>query len=125
MQRELMLISHHQNAGQNHDIKMANVAKFKYLGMTVSQNCIMKKSACCLLHADIWLGLLFNPKDGKMEATCSSEISVDFHLTKWRYTIEDRINQLLPNHKCSAKSLYLQFYYIQGRTNSSVVCPGI
>jgi hypothetical protein len=35
-----MLLSHHQNAGQNHAIKIANrcfenVAQFKYLGMTV------------------------------------------------------------------------------------------
>jgi hypothetical protein len=35
------LLSHHQNAGQNHDIKTANrsiqnVAQFKYLGMTVT-----------------------------------------------------------------------------------------
>jgi hypothetical protein len=35
-----MLLSRHQNAGQNHDIKMAdrsfeNVAQFKYLGITV------------------------------------------------------------------------------------------
>jgi hypothetical protein len=36
-----MLLSRHQNAGQNHDIKIANrsfenVAHFKYLGMTVT-----------------------------------------------------------------------------------------
>jgi hypothetical protein len=44
MQRKLkyMLLSHHQNAGQNHDIKMANrsfenVAQFIYLGMTVTE----------------------------------------------------------------------------------------
>jgi sorting nexin-29 len=39
-----MLLSHHQNAGQNHDIKIANrcfVAQFKYLEMTVTnQNLI-------------------------------------------------------------------------------------
>jgi hypothetical protein len=34
-----MLLSHHQNAGQNHDIKIGNrcfenVAQFRYLGMT-------------------------------------------------------------------------------------------
>jgi hypothetical protein len=44
-----MLLSRHHNAGQNHDIKIANrcfenVAQFKYLGMTVSnQNLIMEK----------------------------------------------------------------------------------
>jgi hypothetical protein len=36
-----MLLSHHQNAGQNHDIKIANrsfenVAQLKYLGMRVT-----------------------------------------------------------------------------------------
>jgi hypothetical protein len=36
-----MLLSHHQNAGQNGDIKIANrsfenVSQFKYLGTTVS-----------------------------------------------------------------------------------------
>jgi hypothetical protein len=36
-----MLLSHHQNAGQNHDMKIAyryfeNVAQFRYLGMTVT-----------------------------------------------------------------------------------------
>jgi hypothetical protein len=41
-----MLLSHHHNAGQNHNIKAANrsfenVAQFKYLGMTVTdQNLI-------------------------------------------------------------------------------------
>jgi hypothetical protein len=44
--KSYMLLSHHQNAGQNHDIKTANrcfenVAKFKYLGITVrNQNLI-------------------------------------------------------------------------------------
>jgi hypothetical protein len=44
-----MLLSHHQNAGQNHDIKIANrvhenVAQFKYLGRTVTkQNFIQEE----------------------------------------------------------------------------------
>jgi hypothetical protein len=38
-----MLLSRHQNAGQNHDIKIANrsfdnVAQFKYLGTTVKKS---------------------------------------------------------------------------------------
>jgi hypothetical protein len=36
-----MFLSHHQNAGQNYDIKIAtrcfqNVAKFRYLGTTIT-----------------------------------------------------------------------------------------
>jgi hypothetical protein len=44
-----MLLSHHQNAGQNHDIEVANrsfekVAQFRYLGMTVTnQNLIQEE----------------------------------------------------------------------------------
>jgi hypothetical protein len=44
-----MLLSHHQNAGQNHDIKIANrcfenVAQFRCLGTTTTnQNLIMRK----------------------------------------------------------------------------------
>jgi hypothetical protein len=44
-----MLLSHHQNAGQNRDMNMANrsfenVSQFKYLGMTVTnQNLIQEK----------------------------------------------------------------------------------
>jgi hypothetical protein len=44
-----MLMSHHQNAGQNHEIKIAdrsseNVSQFKYLGMTITnQNSIHKE----------------------------------------------------------------------------------
>jgi hypothetical protein len=44
-----MLISHHQNVGQNLNIKIANrsfesVSKFKYLGTTTTnRNCIQEK----------------------------------------------------------------------------------
>jgi hypothetical protein len=44
-----MLLSHHQNAGHNHDIKIANrsfgnAAQIKYLGTTVTnQNLIQEK----------------------------------------------------------------------------------
>jgi hypothetical protein len=58
-----MLLSYHQNTGQNHDIKIANrsfenVAQFRYLGMTVTnQNLIEEEikwrlnsgNACYLL----------------------------------------------------------------------------
>jgi hypothetical protein len=41
-------LSHHQNAGQNHDIKIANrcfenVAQFKYLGMTVANKNLIRE----------------------------------------------------------------------------------
>jgi hypothetical protein len=44
-----MLLSHHQNAGQSHNIKMANrsfenVAQFKYLGTTVTNQNLIKKT---------------------------------------------------------------------------------
>jgi hypothetical protein len=45
-----MLLSRHQNAGQNYDIKIANrsfenVARFRYLGMTVTnQNLIQEEN---------------------------------------------------------------------------------
>jgi hypothetical protein len=44
-----MLLSYYQNAGQNHDIKIANrsienMAQFRYLGMTVmNQNLIQEE----------------------------------------------------------------------------------
>jgi hypothetical protein len=44
-----MLLSHHQNVGQNHDSKIANrsfenVSQLKYLGMTVTtQNLIQEE----------------------------------------------------------------------------------
>jgi hypothetical protein len=44
-----MLLSRHQNAGQNHDIKIANrsfenVSQFKYLGTTIrNENMIQKE----------------------------------------------------------------------------------
>jgi hypothetical protein len=44
-----MLLTHHQNAGQNYDIKIANrcfenVAKFRYLGTITNQNLIRKEN---------------------------------------------------------------------------------
>jgi hypothetical protein len=43
-----MLLSHHQNAGQNHDVKIANscfenVAQFRYLGMTVTNRHLIQE----------------------------------------------------------------------------------
>jgi hypothetical protein len=43
-----MLLSHHQNAGQNHDIKIANrcfenVAKFRYLGTSITNKILIQE----------------------------------------------------------------------------------
>jgi hypothetical protein len=43
-----MLLSHHQIAGQNHDLNIANryfenVAQFRYLGMTVTNQNIIEE----------------------------------------------------------------------------------
>jgi hypothetical protein len=43
-----MLLSHHQNGGQNRDIKIANksfenVSQFKYLGMTVTNQKLIQE----------------------------------------------------------------------------------
>jgi hypothetical protein len=52
-----MLLSHHQNAGQNRDIKIANTSfenasQFKYLGMTVTnQNLIQENSGHSRYHS--------------------------------------------------------------------------
>jgi hypothetical protein len=45
---EYMLLCHHQNAGQNHDIKIAyrsieNVVQFKYLGTTVTNQSLIQE----------------------------------------------------------------------------------
>jgi hypothetical protein len=60
-----MLLSHHQNAGQSHDIKIfENVAHFKYLGTTViNKNVIQEKikrrlnsgNACYHSNQDLYL----------------------------------------------------------------------
>jgi hypothetical protein len=83
-----LLLSHHQNVGQNHNIKIGdrffeNVAKFNYLGTTVTnQNVILEEikrrlnsgntcyysikfsRASSLHHAGFLLGLFFYPEDG-------------------------------------------------------------
>jgi hypothetical protein len=50
------LLSHDQNAGQNHDIKVAsrsfeNVAQFKYLGMTVTNQTLIQEEIKRRLNA--------------------------------------------------------------------------
>jgi hypothetical protein len=55
MKRKNMLMSHKQNAGQNHNIKMANrhfenVAGFKYLRATVTNDNLMRKGGKSRLY---------------------------------------------------------------------------
>jgi hypothetical protein len=55
-----MLLSYHQNAGQNHDMKIGNryfenVAQFRYLGTTVTnQNMIHEKIKRRLNSGNAW-----------------------------------------------------------------------
>jgi hypothetical protein len=52
-----MLLSHHQNAGQNRDIEIANrlfenVSQFKYLGTTVTNHNFIQKEIKGRLNSD-------------------------------------------------------------------------
>jgi hypothetical protein len=52
-----MLLPHHQNVGQNQDIKIANrlfvnVAQFKYFGMTVTNQNLIQKEIMRRLNSD-------------------------------------------------------------------------
>jgi hypothetical protein len=56
-------MSPHQNAGQNHDIKIANrsfenVAQFKYLGMTVTNQNLIQEEIKRRLNLDNSINLL-------------------------------------------------------------------
>jgi glutaredoxin-related protein len=49
------VLSHHQNVGQNYDIRTANrcfenVAKFRYLGIITNQNLIQEGAKLGLYH---------------------------------------------------------------------------
>jgi hypothetical protein len=51
------MISRHQNAGQNHNIKIAdryfeNVARFRYLGMTVTNKYLIHEEIKSRLNSD-------------------------------------------------------------------------
>jgi hypothetical protein len=53
-----MLVSRHWNAGQNHDIKIAdscfeNVAQFTYLGTTITNQDLIQETIKCRLNSDI------------------------------------------------------------------------
>jgi hypothetical protein len=62
-----MLLSHHQNARQNHDIKVANrcienVAQFRYLGTTVkNQNLIQEEITSRLKSGNVCYQSIWNP----------------------------------------------------------------
>jgi hypothetical protein len=52
-----MLLSHHHNAGQSHDIKIANksfenVAQFRYLGTTVTNQNLIQEEIKTRFHSD-------------------------------------------------------------------------
>jgi hypothetical protein len=52
-----MLLSHHHNARQNHDLKMANrysesVAQFRYLGTTVTNQNLIQEEITRRLNSD-------------------------------------------------------------------------
>jgi hypothetical protein len=58
-----MLLSRHQNARQNHDIKIANkcfenVAKFKYLGTTVANKNLIQEEIKRRLNSDIIMSFI-------------------------------------------------------------------
>jgi ribosomal protein S2 len=54
---EYMLLSHRQNAGRNHDIKIANsssenVAQFRYLGTTITNQNLIQEEIKRRLHSN-------------------------------------------------------------------------
>jgi hypothetical protein len=64
---EYVIVTHHQNAWQNHNLLTANkscedVAEFKYLGMTVTNwNCIYKEIKSKLNFGKAWYHSVQNP----------------------------------------------------------------
>jgi hypothetical protein len=75
-----MLLSRHQNPGQNHDIKIANrcfenVAQFKYLATTVTKNVIQEEikglnsGNACYHSVQKLLSSYLLPKNIKLEYT--------------------------------------------------------
>jgi hypothetical protein len=94
-----------------------------------------KTSICCLLRVSRWfLAWLFS-STLKMKATCSSETSVDFQGTTWRYTPEDitlhnHSSENLSSYKWvhlffKKKNEFYRFYiYILGLCNVGVEASG-
>jgi hypothetical protein len=67
-----MLLSHHQNVGQNYDIKLANrrfenVAEFRYLGTTITnQNLIQEEIKKKLNSGNACWHLIQNPLSSRL-----------------------------------------------------------
>jgi hypothetical protein len=62
-----MLLSHHQNAGQNYDIKITNrffenVAKFRYLGTPITNQNMIQEDIKRRLNSVNAPYLLFSPE---------------------------------------------------------------
>jgi hypothetical protein len=67
----------------------------------------MKTTLLCLPPAFILISYFAYSSALMMEATCSSETSVDFQQTTWRYIAEDRT---LYNHHCANPKSYNKNY---------------
>jgi hypothetical protein len=67
-----MLLSRHQSAGQNHDIKIGNiffqnVAQFRYLGTTITnQNLIQEEIKRRLNSGNAWYHSVQNPLSSQL-----------------------------------------------------------
>jgi hypothetical protein len=67
-----------------------------------------RSSACCLLHAGFLLILTL-----KVEVICSSQISVEFHLTMLHYVPEDRnLVDSSISRKIPVYALYVRLFII-------------
>jgi hypothetical protein len=63
----------------------------------------MKQKFLCLLCASLWVSYMTLSSTSKMEEKCSSETSINFQRTTWRYIREDRG---VHNHRCDSLKSY-------------------